>query len=157
MPLSRNFRGLKCVGKKIHQVLFDAATALYREGSQCCRSLWKNRKLLNHLHHLCVVQFLGGLRCGWQKMYLLFLVQQYTAETKALAQLRLSHAVASSLPENVHTSRSITLFAQHYVLQFQTEVTYCTLRIIVRFEVQQYLYIHLGDCSAAALLAFLKF
>ena len=51
------FHGLKCVGKKIHDVLFNSATPpaqaamLERFAGEC--------ELLSRLHHPCIVQFLG--------------------------------------------------------------------------------------------------
>ena len=51
------FRGLKCVGKKIHDILFNSATRpeqaalLERFAGEC--------ELLGGLHHPCIVQFLG--------------------------------------------------------------------------------------------------
>ena len=51
------FRGLKCVGKKIHQILFEAAklqekaTMLQRFAEEC--------ELLSRVHHPYVVQFIG--------------------------------------------------------------------------------------------------
>ena len=51
------YHGLKCVGKKIHGILFESATPhektamLERFAGEC--------ELLGGLHHLCIVQFLG--------------------------------------------------------------------------------------------------
>ena len=51
------YHGLKCVGKKIHGILFESATPhekaamLERFAGEC--------ELLSGLHHLCIVQFLG--------------------------------------------------------------------------------------------------
>ena len=51
------FRGLKCVGKKLYQLLFDSvdpqdkAAWLQRFAEEC--------KLLRSLHHPCLVQYLG--------------------------------------------------------------------------------------------------
>jgi len=51
------FQGLKCVGKKIHDILFNSATPqeqaamLDRFAGEC--------ELLGGLHHPCIVQFLG--------------------------------------------------------------------------------------------------
>ena len=51
------YHGLKCVGKKIHGILFDSATPhekaamLERFAGEC--------ELLGGLHHPCIVQFLG--------------------------------------------------------------------------------------------------
>ncbi len=52
-----SFHGLKCVGKKLHEVLLKTATPqqrvaiLERFAEEC--------KLLSKLHHSCIVQFLG--------------------------------------------------------------------------------------------------
>ncbi len=52
-----DFRGLKCVGKKIHAILYNSASPqekvalLERFASEC--------QLLSRLHHPCIVQFLG--------------------------------------------------------------------------------------------------
>ena len=51
------FHGLKCVGKEIHQVLFDAA--LPQERAAMLQRFTEECELLGHLHHPCVVQFLG--------------------------------------------------------------------------------------------------
>ena len=51
------FRGLKCVGKKIHQLLFDAATP--QERAAMLQRFTEECVLLSRLHHPCVVQFLG--------------------------------------------------------------------------------------------------
>ena len=51
------FRGLKCVGKKIHQLLFDAAT--HHEKTAMLQRFTEECELLSRLHHPCVVQFLG--------------------------------------------------------------------------------------------------
>ena len=51
------FRGLKCVGKKIHQLLFDSATSQDRVAM--LQRFTEECELLSHLHHPCVVQFLG--------------------------------------------------------------------------------------------------
>ena len=51
------YHGLKCVGKKIHGILFESATPhekaamLERFAGEC--------ELLSRLHHPCIVQFLG--------------------------------------------------------------------------------------------------
>ncbi len=52
-----DFRGLKCVGKKLHDLLYrlanprDKAAMLQRFAGEC--------ELLSRLHHPCIVQFLG--------------------------------------------------------------------------------------------------
>ena len=51
------FRGLKCVGKKIHQVLLVDATP--QERTAMLQRFTEECELLSHLHHPCVVQFLG--------------------------------------------------------------------------------------------------
>ena len=51
------FHGLKCVGKKIHQLWFDSAAPQER-GAMLGR-FTDECELLSHLHHPCVVQFLG--------------------------------------------------------------------------------------------------
>ena len=51
------FHGLKCVGKKIHQLLFDSAAP--QERAAMLGRFTDECELLSHLHHPCVVQFLG--------------------------------------------------------------------------------------------------
>ena len=51
------FRGLKCVGKKIHKVLFDAAEP--QERAAMLQRFAEECELLSGLHHPSVVQFLG--------------------------------------------------------------------------------------------------
>ena len=51
------FCGLKCVGKKIHQLLFDAATP--QERAAMLQRFSDECEMLSSLHHPCVVQFLG--------------------------------------------------------------------------------------------------
>ena len=51
------FRGLKCVGKKIHQLLFDSATS--QERAAMLQRFTEECALLSCLHHPCVVHFLG--------------------------------------------------------------------------------------------------
>ena len=51
------FHGLKCVGKKIHQALLVDATP--QERAAMLQRFMEECKLLSHLHHPCVVQFLG--------------------------------------------------------------------------------------------------
>jgi len=71
------FRGLKCVGKKIHDILFNSATAqekvamLERFAGEC--------ELLSGLHHPCIVQFLGV--CFEQGSPLPVLVMEYLHTT----------------------------------------------------------------------------
>ena len=71
------FRGLKCVGKKIHDILFNSATPneqaalLERFAGEC--------ELLGGLHHPCIVQFLGV--CFEQGSPLPVLVMEYLHTT----------------------------------------------------------------------------
>ena len=71
------FRGLKCVGKKIHDILFNSATPpeqaaiLERFAGEC--------ELLGGLHHPCIVQFLGV--CFKQGSPLPVLVMEYLHTT----------------------------------------------------------------------------
>jgi len=71
------FRGLKCVGKKIHNILFNSATPqervalLERFAGEC--------ELLGGLHHPCIVQFLGV--CFEQGSPLPVLVMEYLHTT----------------------------------------------------------------------------
>ena len=71
------FRGLKCVGKKIHDILFNSATPneqaalLERFAAEC--------ELLGGLHHPCIVQFLGV--CFEQGSPLPVLVMEYLHTT----------------------------------------------------------------------------
>ena len=51
------FRGLKCVGKKIHGVLFDSATP--QEQAAMLERFAAESELLGELYHPCIVQFLG--------------------------------------------------------------------------------------------------
>ena len=71
------FRRLKCVGKKIHDILFNSATPneqaamLERFAGEC--------ELLGGLHHPCIVQFLGV--CFEQGSPLPVLVMEYLHTT----------------------------------------------------------------------------
>ena len=71
------FRGLKCVGKKIHDILFKSASSpeqaalLERFAGEC--------ELLSGLHHPCIVQFLGV--CFEQGSLLPVLVMEYLHTT----------------------------------------------------------------------------
>ena len=71
------FRGLKCVGKKIHDILFNSAmpqeqaALLERFAGECER--------LGGLHHPCIVQFLGV--CFEQGSPLPVLVMEYLHTT----------------------------------------------------------------------------
>ena len=71
------YRGLKCVGKKIHDILFNTATPheqaalLERFAAEC--------ELLGGLHHPCIVQFLGV--CFEQGSPLPVLVMEYLHTT----------------------------------------------------------------------------
>ena len=51
------FRGLKCAGKKTHDVLFHAATP--RDRAAMLQRFTEECELMSRLHHPCVVQFLG--------------------------------------------------------------------------------------------------
>ena len=51
------FRGLKCVGKKIQQALFDSAKP--QEKAAMLKIFVKECDILSCLRHPCVVQFLG--------------------------------------------------------------------------------------------------
>ena len=51
------FRGLKCVGKKIHSVLLEDTTP--QERAAMLQRFTEECELLSRLHHPCVVQFLG--------------------------------------------------------------------------------------------------
>ena len=51
------FRGLKCVGKKIHDILFSSA--LRPEKEALLERFADECELLGGLHHPCIVQFLG--------------------------------------------------------------------------------------------------
>ena len=51
------FRGLKCVGKKIHQLLFDAAKP--QEKAAMLQRFTEECELLSRVHHPYVVQFIG--------------------------------------------------------------------------------------------------
>ncbi len=52
-----DFRGLKCVGKKIHSELYD--NALPDERTEMLAKFSSECDLLSRLHHPCIVQFLG--------------------------------------------------------------------------------------------------
>ncbi len=52
-----DFHGLKCVGKKIHGLLYSSATPL--EQVNMLERFADECELLSRLHHLCIVQFLG--------------------------------------------------------------------------------------------------
>ena len=71
------FQGLKCVGKKIHDILFNSATPpeqaalLERFAGEC--------ELLGGLHHPCIVQFLGV--CFEQGSPMPVLVMEYLHTT----------------------------------------------------------------------------
>jgi len=51
------FRGLKCVGKKIHDILFNSASP--QEQAAMLECFAGECELLSGLHHPCIVQFLG--------------------------------------------------------------------------------------------------
>ena len=52
-----DYRGLKCVGKKIHLLLYESATAAERD--EMLRRFEAECELLSQLHHPNIVQFLG--------------------------------------------------------------------------------------------------
>jgi len=71
------FRGLKCVGKKIHDILFS--TAIPREQAAMLERFAGECELLSGLHHPCIVQFLGV--CFEQSSPLPVLVMEYLHTT----------------------------------------------------------------------------
>ncbi len=52
-----DFRGLRCVGKKLHDILYVTATPLER--AALLERFAGECELLSGLHHPCIVQFLG--------------------------------------------------------------------------------------------------
>ncbi len=52
-----SFHGLKCVGKKIHALLYEMANR--QEKAELVRRFAEECELLSRLHHPCIVQFLG--------------------------------------------------------------------------------------------------
>ena len=71
------FHGLKCVGKKIHSILFDSATP--QEQAAMLERFAAECELLGGLHHPCIVQFLGV--CFEQGSPLPVLVMEYLHTT----------------------------------------------------------------------------
>ena len=71
------FRGLKCVGKKIHDILFNTATP--QEQAALLERFAGECELLGGLHHPCIVQFLGI--CFEQGSPLPVLVMEYLHTT----------------------------------------------------------------------------
>ena len=71
------FRGLKCVGKKIHDILFNSATP--QEQAAIFERFAGECELLGGLHHPCIVQFLGV--CFEQGSPLPVLVMEYLHTT----------------------------------------------------------------------------
>ena len=71
------FRGLKCVGKKIHDILFNSATP--QEQAAMLEQFAGECELLSGLHHPCIVQFLGV--CFEQGSPLHVLVMEYLHTT----------------------------------------------------------------------------
>ena len=71
------FRGLKCVGKKIHDILFNTATP--QEQTALLERFAGECELLGGLHHPCIVQFLGV--CFEQGSPLPVLVMEYLHTT----------------------------------------------------------------------------
>ena len=53
------FHGLKCVGKKTHDILFNLATPQALEQAAMLERFAGECELLGGLHHPCIVQFLG--------------------------------------------------------------------------------------------------
>ena len=51
------YHGLKCVGKKIHGILFESPTP--HEKAATFERFARECELLSGLHHPCIVQFLG--------------------------------------------------------------------------------------------------
>jgi len=78
------FRGLKCVGKKIHSVLFDSATP--QEQAAMLERFAAESELLGELYHPCIVQFLGV----WfeQDSRLRVLVMEYLYRTLSACLVR---------------------------------------------------------------------
>ena len=71
------FQGLKCVGKKIHDELFNSATP--QEQAAMLERFAGECELLGGLHHPCIVQFLGV--CFEQGSPLPVLVMEYLHTT----------------------------------------------------------------------------
>jgi len=71
------FHGLKCVGKKIHDILFNSATP--QEKAAMLERFAGECELLSELHHPCIVQFLGV--CFEQGSPLPVLVMEYLHTT----------------------------------------------------------------------------
>ena len=71
------FRGLKCVGKKVHDILFNSATP--QEQAALLERFAGECELLSGLHHPCIVQFLGV--CFEQGSPLPVLVMEYLHTT----------------------------------------------------------------------------
>ena len=71
------FHGLKCVGKKIHDILFNSAAP--PEQSALLERFAGECELLGGLHHPCIVQFLGV--CFEQGSPLPVLVMEYLHTT----------------------------------------------------------------------------
>jgi len=71
------FRGLKCVGKKIHDILFNSATP--QEQAALLERFAGECELISGLHHPCIVQFLGV--CFEQGSPLPVLVMEYLHTT----------------------------------------------------------------------------
>ena len=71
------FQGLKCVGKKIHDILFNSATP--QEQAALLERFAGECELLSGLHHPCIVQVLGV--CFEQGSPLPVLVMEYLHTT----------------------------------------------------------------------------
>ena len=74
------YRGLKCVGKKIHDIIYDNATS--QEKRDILGRFEESCELLSQLHHPCIVQFKGVF---FQDTLLPVLVMEYLHSTLATA------------------------------------------------------------------------
>ncbi len=73
------FRGLECVGKKIHRILYKAASPQERAAVQ--ERFADECELLSRLHHPCIVQFLGVYFEGGRDPQFPVLVMEYLHTT----------------------------------------------------------------------------
>ncbi len=75
-----DFRGLKCVGKKIHPILYELAKP--EERADMLQRFAAECELLSRLHHPCIVQFLGVyFEEGSQLPVLVIVVQNFTSNS----------------------------------------------------------------------------
>ncbi len=74
-----SFCGLKCVGKKIHALLYTMASD--SERANILRNFGRECELLSRLHHPCIVQFLGI--CFEDDSELPVLIMEYLHSTLA--------------------------------------------------------------------------